>query len=217
VLDRAYAENTKEGFMKTRQIILILVALAVAVLLGVGAYMMSQPRNNPTTPRNTDTSSNTSNPDATNPNSSDNNSNNSQTTYPVNVYFSKHPESDNDPSQTFPVNRTSPNAETGRFVIEQLLAGPTSSEKSVGYFSTVRVRDTPSNCNNKDFTLAIANSTATLRFCRTFDALGTVSDGQAEESITDSLMQFSTVKKVIILTPEGHCQFDMSGEDRCLQ
>lgn len=206
--------------MKNRRIILVLVAILIFALIGFGAALIGQSRRNTSPSTTPDTSPNTSTPEATAPESASTGPDETEpkaTTYPVKVYFSKHPESDDDPARTFPVNRTSPDVAVGKYVVEQLLAGPNASEKAAGYFSTVRVRDSMSNCNNKDFSLSITNGTATLRFCRTFDALGTVSDGQAKSTITDSLMQFSSVKKVIILTPEGHCQFDMSGEDRCLQ
>ena len=138
------------------------------------------------------------------------------TPVPVKVFFSKHPQSDNDPSKTFPVDRTSPDLAVATYVIKQLLAGPTTQEATDGYFSTVRVRSDTSNCDNHDFTLVIQAGVATLRFCRAFDAIGTMSDGQAQETIMASLLQFPTIKSVVILTKDGNCQFDMSGENRCL-
>jgi len=139
------------------------------------------------------------------------------TPIPVKVFFSKHPDSDNDPTKTFPVDRTSPDLSVATYVIRQLLAGPTTKESANGYFSTVRVRSDASNCDNRDFSLVIQGGVATLRFCRTFDAIGVMSDGQAQETIMASLLQFPTIKSVIILTKDGNCQFDMSGENRCLR
>jgi Sporulation and spore germination len=138
------------------------------------------------------------------------------TSIPVKVFFSKHPASDDDPTKTFPVDRTSPDSGVAVYAISQLLTGPTAQETSQGYFSTVRVRNDASNCGDSDFTITIKDTVATLRFCRTFDAVGTMSDGQAQETIKATLLQFSTIKKVIILTKDGNCQFDMSGENRCL-
>lgn len=137
--------------------------------------------------------------------------------YSVKVYFSQHPDSDNDPSKTFPVDRTSPTPAIGTYAISQLIAGPTSDEAALGLYSTVKVRNDASSCNGQDFKLTIANSVATLQFCRTFDAIGTMSDATAQETIKATLLQFSTVKKVIILTKAGNCQFDMSGQNLCLQ
>ncbi len=137
--------------------------------------------------------------------------------YLVKVYFSKHPDSDNDPSKTFPVDRASPTPAIGRYAISQLIAGPTSDEAALGLYSTVKVRDDSSSCSGQDFKLTIAGGVATLQFCRTFDAIGTMSDATAQATIKDTLLQFSTVKKVIILTKTGNCQFDMSGQNLCLQ
>lgn len=138
------------------------------------------------------------------------------TAVPIRVFFSRHPASDDDPTKTFPVDRTSPDSGVAVYALSQLLVGPTATEESQGYFSTVHVRDDASNCSGSDFTLTIKDAVATLRFCRTFDAIGTISDGQAQETIKATLLQFTTIKKVIILTKDGNCQFDMSGENRCL-
>ncbi len=137
--------------------------------------------------------------------------------YLVKVYFSKHPDSDNDPSKTFPVNRTSPTPAIGTYAISQLIVGPTSDEAALGLYSTVRVRNDVSNCDGQDFKLTIAGGVATLRFCRTFDVIGTMSDATAQETIKANLLQFSTVKKVVILSKTGNCQFDLSGQNLCLQ
>lgn len=134
---------------------------------------------------------------------------------PIKVFFSKHPESDNDPSRVFAVSRTSPDTGVARAAIRELLTGPTQAERDQGYFSTIRLRDDASNCDGQDFTLSIDNGTATLQFCRTFDHLGSVADGQAESSLNATLMQFSSVDKVVILTKNGDCEFDLSGMNLC--
>ena len=137
-------------------------------------------------------------------------------TYHVKVYFSKHPESDDDPTKVYAFTRTSPDLGLATFAVKQLISGPTNPEKAAGYFTDVRVRNDASNCGNADFTLSIKDAKATLRFCRTFDAVGTLSDGRANETIRATLLQFPTVKSVVVLSKDGHCQFDMSGEDRCM-
>jgi|SRR5665647_766576 len=138
-------------------------------------------------------------------------------TYPVGVYFSKRPDSDNDPSKVFAVSRTSPNLVVGKFAITELLKGPTGSESAQGYFTTAQLRSGESNCNGNDFILTIENSTATLKFCRVFNHLGVVADGQADSELKATLKQFSTVKKVIILNKDGNCEFDLSGMNLCKQ
>jgi len=132
-------------------------------------------------------------------------------TYLVKIYFAKHPQSDNNPSLTFPVNRTSASLGVARFAISEVLKGPSANEQASGYFTTVRLRDDPSNCSGQDFKIAIVNSSATLQFCRQFDHLGVVADGQAKSEIEATLKQFSSVKKVIILNKGGRCEFDLSG------
>lgn len=134
----------------------------------------------------------------------------------VKVYFSKHPESDDDPSKVFYVSRLSPDLGVATYAVEQMLIGPSAPETADGYFTTVRVRDDQSICNDRDFKITINDTVATLQFCRTFDAVGSVSDGQAQETINATLLQFPTITKVIILGKDGNCQFDMSGENRCL-
>lgn len=137
--------------------------------------------------------------------------------YEVFVYFSKHPQSDNDPSATFPVKRTSTDLGLARVAIIQLLAGPTAAEKTEGYFSQARLRVAASNCGGEDFTIHIINGTATLKFCKPFDHVGEISDGQADSEIKATLKLFSSVSKVIILNYQGNCEFDLSGQNLCLQ
>lgn len=138
-------------------------------------------------------------------------------TYPVNVYFSKKPDSDNDPGKVFAVSRTSMDSGVATFAVKELLKGPTEAEKAAGYFTTVRLRNVESNCNGQDFMLNISEGLATLRFCRTFDHLGVVADGQADSEIKATLKQFNTVEKVIILNNNNKCEFDLSGLELCRQ
>lgn len=136
--------------------------------------------------------------------------------YPIKVYFSRHPDSDDDPSRVFPVNRVSPTAGVGSFAVQQLLAGPTNSERSDGYFTQVRIRSGTSDCGGPDFNLKISQGVATLRFCREFDLVGIISDAQAESEMTATLKQFPTVKKVVILNNKGDCLFNLSGQNLCM-
>lgn len=137
--------------------------------------------------------------------------------YSVLVYFSKHPESDNDPGMTFAVRRTSSTLGVGSFAITELLKGPTATEADRGYFTTARLRNATSTCGGADFTLAIKDGTATLQFCKPFDHLGVVADGQADSEIKATLKQFPTVQKVVVLNYQGNCEFDLSGLNLCLK
>ncbi len=135
-------------------------------------------------------------------------------TYPVKVYFSKHPESDDNPALTFAVSRVSPDVGVATYAISQLIAGPTAAEKAAGYFSGLDLSGT-SNCASANFSLAINGETATLQFCRDANLKGVVSDGQIESTIKATLMQFATVKKAVILNRNGNCLFDLKGDNGC--
>lgn len=137
--------------------------------------------------------------------------------YDVKVHFSKHPESDDDPTQTFPVDRTARDSGVATFAMQELLKGPTPAETTRGYFSTARLRDGESTCGGKDFSLKLEDGTARLQFCKPFDHIGSVSDGQAESVIKATLDQFDSITKVIILNAAGDCEFDQAGDNRCLQ
>lgn len=189
---------------------LIILALSILIVGGIvlGIWAISSSSNNKPqpAPATTQNQSVKSNEQAKTPSTDKN--------YPVMVYFSKHPDSDNDPAKTFPVNRISSDLGVANFAINQLLVGPTAAEKGQGYFSTVRLR---AGTATADFKLTINNGTATLEFLKPFDHLGVVADGQADSEIKATLKQFTTVSKVIILNYQGNCEFDLSGQNLCKQ
>src|SRR2546430_2716395 len=57
-----------------------------------------------------------------------------QSTYEVKVFFSKAPQSLNDPTAVFPVARVSTTIAVGSFAVQLLIAGPTLGEREIGYF-----------------------------------------------------------------------------------
>ncbi|HEX3271083.1 MAG TPA: GerMN domain-containing protein, partial [Ktedonobacterales bacterium] len=145
--------------------------------------------------------------------------------YVVQVYFSKQPDSYNDPNAVFPVSRFSPTSGVATSAIEQLIAGPTASEKAQGYFTELSGALTgTSNCGGRDFTITLnmrashpQTGAATLRFCRTLSLPGELTDARIKAEITKTLTQFPTITSVTIITREGHCFGDLSGQDNCLQ
>jgi Sporulation and spore germination len=149
------------------------------------------------------------------------------TGYPVLVYFSKNPDSYNDPMAVFPVHRISPTLGVATYAIQQLIAGPTSSEASAGYFtelSTVLQRGGASSCGGPDFKIALnmrgtapETGTATLQFCRQTASPGIGADARIKAEIAKTLTQFSNITKVVILLQDGHCFGDESGADVCLK
>lgn len=195
---------------------LLIIVVVIALLAGGGVVAWRQTHK--TTPVSKPIgSSQQTRPSTTPPASGSQPSNEAPKTYQVKVYFSKHSESDNDPSAVFAVNRTTNNLGVAKFTIGQVLLGPTASEHAAGYFTTARLRSDASNCSGQDFKITITNGTATLQFCRSFDHLGVVADGQAKSELEATLKQFSSVKKVIILNKNGNCEFDLSGMDLCKQ
>lgn len=147
--------------------------------------------------------------------------------YAVKVYFSKSPQSDQNYSTVFPVTRFSPTTGVATYAMQQLINGPSTTEKDLGYVSQVHnMIHGPSNCGGADFQLTLnvkgttpQPGTATLKFCRSVsnqtDAL--LADGQMRAEINATLSQFPTIKKVVVLEDTGHCFADESGEDLCLR
>ena len=74
----------------------------------------------------------------------------------------------------------------------------------------------PSSCSGRDFGIALASGTATVRFCRTLTSGGVGQDARMRAQIETTLRQFPTIRAVRLLGRSGHCLFDESGQDRCL-
>ena len=155
----------------------------------------------------------------------------SQTGYPIQVFFSKFQDSLNNNDAVFPVNRVSPTIAVATYSIQLLIAGPTTSERSAGYFSEFNsILTGLSSCSapyptgGPDFTLTLnmkgstpAPGTATLRLCRATNSPGIGADARILAEINATLKQFSNIKNVVVLTQAGHCFGDESGLDHCLK
>lgn len=149
------------------------------------------------------------------------------TGYPVNVHFSRHPDSDGDFTKVFSVRRTSPNLGVATYAVQQLIAGPTAGEQQAGYFTELTSaidKTDASNCNGADFTITLnvrgttpEAGAATLRFCRTLHTGGIGADARINAELRATLTQFPTIKNPIILTKAGNCFGDMSTQNSCLQ
>lgn len=138
-----------------------------------------------------------------------------QTQNRVRVFFPKSPKSDNDLSYVEAVSRNTQRRDLPQYAIEQLIVGPNSNEVKSGFSKALQVRGN-SNCG-KDFTLSISKGVARLKFCKQVPSGGIGDDARAKSSLEATLKQFPTVKSVIILTKEGDCLGDMSGENFCLR
>lgn len=110
--------------------------------------------------------------------------------------------------------RTTSSRSIAQFAIEQLIAGPTSSERQQGLIPALRLTGN-SNCG-KDFTISIQGGVARLQFCRQMVSAGVGDDARAKSAITATLKQFTSVSNVVILDRSGNCLGDQSGENRCL-
>jgi hypothetical protein len=123
-----------------------------------------------------------------------------------------------------PVIRETTRADVATFALEELIKGPMPEEVNQGLGQTfgtnafVSFAD-QSNCNGKDFTIAISNGTATVKFCRSTLLSGDMSGYVVTGEIAATLKKFSTIKKVIVLNKAGQCFDDMRGEtspDKCV-
>jgi hypothetical protein len=150
--------------------------------------------------------------------------------YPINVYFSNDPGS---MTSVTAVNRVSPTSQVEEFAIQMLIAGPTSEERASGLFSELNdAFNGGSNCagarpvGGPDFTLSLnmkgttpSPGTVTLKFCRATTLAGEGTGFRIGAEIDATLMQFSNVKKVVILDINGNCWSgtDLRGGNACLQ
>ena len=155
----------------------------------------------------------------------------SSASYPIKVFFSKFPESVNTNSAVYPVGRSSPTIAVATFSIQLLIAGPTLSERGAGYFTELNTMlsgssycSAPLPVGGPDFTLTLnkkgtvpETGTATLKFCRAINSGGIGADARVQAEINATLKQFTNIKKVVILTKDGHCFADASGMDLCLR
>jgi len=152
----------------------------------------------------------------------------SLTGYPIKVYFSNNPGSMTAVSS---VNRVSPTSQVEEFSIQLLIAGPTPEERVAGLFSELNDAFTGSSyctgthpVDGPDFILTLnmkgttpEPGTATLKFCRATSLPGEGTGARIKAEINATLLQFSTVKKVVILSANGNCFDDLSGQNLCLK
>jgi hypothetical protein len=140
----------------------------------------------------------------------------------LDLYFSKDPESEDDYSYFASVDRVTTRLDVATFLTEEYLKGPSATEQAAGFY--VGDIDGPeptftdaSNCSGKDFGINIVDRVATLRFCRTLVAIGGAYDARFLEGLKYNINQFDTVDRTIVLDKSGHCLFDLSGTDECLE
>lgn len=149
--------------------------------------------------------------------------------YLIKVSFSRFDAPD--PSAVFAVDRFSPTLAVATFALQSLIAGPTLSEREAGYYSEWNsTLSGPSSCNGAhpnggpDFKLSLnmkgttaEQGTATVQFCRAYSSPGIGTDARVSAEITATLKQFTNIKKVVILSQNGQCIGDESGQNLCLK
>jgi hypothetical protein len=144
--------------------------------------------------------------------------------YPVKVYFSKHPVSDENPAAVFPVRRISPTRAVATFAIGQLLVGPTRAEARSGYYTALAgIFHGRSTCGGAAFRIvlnrrgtSVEQGTTTLQFCRPTMIGGVGTAARISSEIARTLTQFPSIKRVVILDYRGDCFSDLSGRNLCL-
>ena len=145
--------------------------------------------------------------------------------YPVKVYFSKHPQSDQNATAVFAVRRISPTLGVAAFALGQLVVGPTRTETKAGYYSALAgLLHGPSDCGGPAARIVLNRTgttfepgTATVRFCRRSMSGGIFDDVRVRSEISRTLTQFPSIKRVVILNKFGQCFGDLSGRNTCLR
>lgn len=116
------------------------------------------------------------------------------------------------------VSRQTSRDDVARYVVEEIILGPTEDEKSDGFFTPIEFNG-DSNCGGEDFTLEINESSAVakLQFCRPLNTPGPGDDIRIQSSIVRSLSLLPEIASVIILDHTGNCFADLSGSNACLK
>lgn len=147
----------------------------------------------------------------------------------VQVFFARHPDTDNTPTTVFPVQRTTTATYTvdkATFALEEMLKGPTLDERNQNYYSPFDGKLAlqsvcPGEFRDFDLTLnhrgkTVEDGTATLQFCRRVDIAGDLEGPRMAAMISATLTQFAEIKKVVILDYHGNCFDDLRGDNACL-
>lgn len=131
--------------------------------------------------------------------------------YSLKVYFSKSLEN---PDDVEFVTRTTTSTKLVQFALDELVKGPSKTEKTdLKIFSSL-VFEGKSNCGT-DYTYTLKEKKATLKFCKTIKGSGVMSDARIISSIKQTLFQFEEIDQVIILDMNDNCFGDMSGLNKC--
>ena len=153
--------------------------------------------------------------------------------YALNVFFSKPNATNNVFGATFSVKRVAPLvghttslASLASYAIQQLIVGPTSAERRAGFESILQqaIFGKSTCAGEQNFILTLDKKgtltrpgVATIKFCRQIFSAGIGMDAGIRAEVESTLKQFPSIKRVVILSSEGHCFGDASGDDFCLR
>jgi hypothetical protein len=132
----------------------------------------------------------------------------------ISVFYSKAPENELDFTAVVEQKRTTTRADLETFALEEIMKGPSSPEKTQGAQNPIALSGS-SNCSDKDFSLDITLKKATMKFCKTVVSNGIGDDARIKTVIEKTLSQFDTIDSVLILTKDGSCFGDQSGQNSC--
>jgi hypothetical protein len=134
----------------------------------------------------------------------------------IKVFFSKHPDSDNNTQLVFGVTRNASDLGVARAAFKQLLEGPTTAEQTQKLYSAWTLSG-DSTCGADRFTVSLQGEKATIKICQDYTSAGVGQDARAQAEGDATLKQFSSISKTVYLNKDGNCLFDQSGQNLCLQ
>ena len=116
----------------------------------------------------------------------------------INIYFPIRPKSVTQFAYTEGVERTVTYDSAAKFAVEQLIDGPSESEKDVGFYSAL-VLEGESDCGGEDFELDIDNDTksATLRFCREIIYRNRGDEERVQASLARTLTELEEISSLV--------------------
>lgn len=112
-------------------------------------------------------------------------------------------------------------ADTENYVMEKIIAGPVESDVTTYNAFTPLALTGDSNCDGKDFTITkdTAANKITVKFCKQVTTAGIGDDARITSVVKAGMEQFldqTKTKTIVILTKDGNCFGDQSGQNRCL-
>lgn len=126
----------------------------------------------------------------------------------VNIYFSKDPESYDDPEFTGFVRRMYEDDQNlVIFVINELIKGPSLTEqREDNLFSELELTG-ESNCGGDNYEYSILNSSLELQFCKEIISSGVLMDARIKSFIEKTLLELDLFDEVVLLDRNDNVLF----------